>query len=237
MPRRAPVVVLALMVFALTGCGGSATPSSSPPGATPRTVAGGNGRLSTATVDVVNGTSTVWVSARSLGGALYRVSTPRGSGIHPLVTVHGTTVQIGTASSGPQTAVASLVVTLANSVRWSINLNGGANTEHVDMRGGSVSSLDFGAGVSDASVDLPAPVGTATVTLTGGASRLVVLAPPGPPARVTAGGGASRVLLDGFNHTGVAGGSVFTDPGWASADDRYGIDLTAGVSDFQMTRS
>jgi hypothetical protein len=75
------------------------------------------------------------------------------------------------------------------------------------------------------------------VTLAGGASQLAIVAPPGAPAQVDAVGGASRINLDGVEHTGVAGGSVFSDPGWAASTNRYVIDLAAGVSDFRMTRS
>jgi hypothetical protein len=71
----------------------------------------------------------------------------------------------------------------------------------------------------------------------GGASVLAVEAPAGSPAQVEAQGGASDVQLDGVTHTGVAGGSVFTDPGFSGAENRYAITLTAGVSDFRMVRA
>jgi hypothetical protein len=45
------------------------------------------------------------------------------------------------------------------------------------------------------------------------------------------------VSLDGVTHTGVAGGSIFADPVWASSYNRYAVDLVAGVSDFEMSRN
>jgi hypothetical protein len=45
------------------------------------------------------------------------------------------------------------------------------------------------------------------------------------------------VSLDGVDHTGVAGGSLLSDPGWSSAQNRYRINLTAGVSQFLMRRT
>lgn len=63
------------------------------------------------------------------------------------------------------------------------------------------------------------------------------MAPSGAPAEVKVVGGASQVSLDGTSHTGVAGGSVYADRAWASSDNRYTIDLVAGVSQFQMSRS
>ena len=50
------------------------------------------------------------------------------------------------------------------------------------------------------------------------------------PAQVKVVGGASQVSLDGISHVGVAGGSVFADQAWAHSNNRYAIDLLAGVS-------
>jgi hypothetical protein len=52
---------------------------------------------------------------------------------------------------------------------------------------------------------------------------------------VTAGGGAGTASLDGASYTGVAGGSVFASPGWASAAARYDVEATAGAADVSVT--
>ena len=49
------------------------------------------------------------------------------------------------------------------------------------------------------------------------------------------GGGASQVSLEGQQHTGVAGGSVFTTPGWAPGVTGFDIDATAGASQITVT--
>jgi hypothetical protein len=197
---------------------------------------GGSDHRSTATLDVVGGATSVVVSAGAPSGLLYRVGTPAGSGIRPLVTLEAGTLQVSQTSDGTPRGISKIDIGLARNVRWTIDLDGGATTESVDMARGSLRSLTFSAGVTRASVQLSAPVGTFTLTLTGGASQLLVVAPPGAPAQVDAAGGASTVKLDGAVHVGVAGGSIFTDPGWATSHNRYTIDLTAGVSDFEMSR-
>jgi hypothetical protein len=236
--RRSAASLFCVAVSLLAGCDGptAGTTATSDEGG-PHVVQGARGGATTATLDLVNGVTAVTVSAQPLGSDLYRVSTPVGSGIRPLVTRHGRSILIGDSSARQTTQVPSIIVELARGVRWSIELDGGATTETVNMRHGSMSSLDFGAGVSRASVQLPTAVGIETVTLAGGASQLVIVAPPGPPAKVDAVGGASRLVLDGVQHTGVAGGSVFADPDWASSTNRYAIELTSGVSDFRMSRS
>jgi hypothetical protein len=52
---------------------------------------------------------------------------------------------------------------------------------------------------------------------------------------VTADGGASEVSLAGQQHTGVAGGPVFTTAGWAPGVTGFDIDATAGVSTITVT--
>jgi hypothetical protein len=200
-----------------------------------------NAHRSAATLDVVSGTTSVDVSAGTRPGLLYRVRTAAGSGVRPLATLDGHTLRVGQTGNsvhiGVHTGVPTIDVQLARGVRWTVNLDGGAATETVNMEKGSLTSLSFGAGVSMASVRLPAPVGTLTVTLAGGATQLLVAAPAGAPAEVKVVGGASQVGLDGVSHTGVAGGSVFWEPGWASSHNRYAVDLLAGVSEFLMSRN
>jgi hypothetical protein len=225
-------------VALLAACGGPrAGVSATTEQGAPQVLHGGRGSVTAATLEVVNGATAVSVSSQSLGSDLYRVSTPIGSGIRPLATRHRRTVLVGVTGAGQTTRVPSIDVLLARGVRWTIDLDGGATTETVNMGDRFMSDLDFGAGVSMASVYLPPAVGTETVSLAGGASQLFIVAPPGQPAQVDAVGGASRIVLDRVDHAGVAGGSVFTDPGWAGSINRYAIDLTSGVSDFRMTRS
>jgi hypothetical protein len=56
------------------------------------------------------------------------------------------------------------------------------------------------------------------------------------PAQVTVGGGASFVSVDDQNLIGVAGGTVLTPPGWATATSRFDIDATSGFSRLTVSR-
>ncbi|MFC7760502.1 hypothetical protein ACFQY4_22570 [Catellatospora bangladeshensis] len=44
------------------------------------------------------------------------------------------------------------------------------------------------------------------------------------------------MTVDGVRRSGIAGGTVFTPPGWADAADRYDVDATAGVSTLTVDR-
>jgi hypothetical protein len=48
-------------------------------------------------------------------------------------------------------------------------------------------------------------------------------------------GGASSATIGNLTYTGVAGGTMLTMPGWASALRRYDIDAPAGVSAISVT--
>ena len=235
---RTGTIALGLAGVLCGACGGGALPSAAHTVHHANTVRGPRGTLTAATVSVTSGFTRVEVATNDLGAALYSAHTPADSGTVPATQQHGGTVEIGQRSvSGHRGSDQVLEVELARGVRWTINLDGGASTESVDMHQGRLTALRFGAGVSDATVSLPAPDGTQMVTVAGGASRLTITAGPGSPAQIRVDGGAASLSVDGAVHTGVAGGTVYTEPGWTAAANRYLIELTAGVSDAQLTRT
>jgi uncharacterized protein (AIM24 family) len=75
------------------------------------------------------------------------------------------------------------------------------------------------------------------VTMSGGASLFTVRLGGDGPVRVAVGGGAGSVTIDGEIHTGVAGGAAWTPDGWESAQSRYDVAATAGVSTLTVERA
>jgi len=134
---------------------------------------------------------------------------------------------------------AEVDIVLSSAVVWSVSLDGGAAEEKVDLTGARVSALNFIGGGSSISALLPAPSGDVAVRMTGGTSSFHVQTPAGAPTRVSFGGGAGTATVDGSVVQGVAGGTVMDAPGapgWSTAEDRYTIDNSAGVSAFTLTR-
>lgn len=185
-----------------------------------------------ATIDVVSGASTVDVVSANLPGALVRASTPNGSGQTPRLASTATgVVDLSLVSGAAGTGGPSAVdIALDRSVSWTIELDGGATAERIDMRGGRVARVDLAAGVTRASVVLPARSGTQVVAEAGGASELTVSVPRVVATRVVASGGASTVRIGDVTHSGVAGGSTFVDPRYANAAARLDLELHGGVS-------
>jgi hypothetical protein len=193
-----------------------------------------------ATLDVLTGTTALTIDVANFGpgGSLLRVSTPAGQPAAQL----GVTDPAGTAGPGEDALVdlsapnaSAVTVILSEAVSWQLNLDGGTTRTDADLRGGQVAGIEFNAGSSVINVALPQPHGTVPVQMAGGATEFLLSVPNGVPARVTAAGGASEVMLEGQDHTGVAGGSVFTTPGWAPGVTGFDINASAGASQITVT--
>jgi hypothetical protein len=216
-------------------------PTGQPQGAlpTPHTASlAANGRTH-ATLDMLTGTTLLRIGTADLGltGSLLQVSTPLNAP-PPQLRVNDT----GTATLGTDPLVAlsapnapEVVVTLNSRVSWQLNLDGGTTRTIADLRGGQVASISVTAGSSVIQLTLPMPHARVPVQMSGGASQLLLSLPSGVPVRVTSAGGAGSVSLEGQEHTGVAGGSVFTTPGWVAGAAGFDVDAIAGASLIQVT--
>jgi hypothetical protein len=191
-----------------------------------------------ATLDVLTGTTALKIGVANFGasGALLRVSTPKGD---PPPHLRETT---GAAQPGQDTVVdlsapgaSAVTVTLNAAMSWRLVLGGGTSRTAVDLRGAQVTGVALTAGADVISLTLPRPRGRVPVRLAGGASQFLLSLPGGAPARVTAAGGAGEVSLEGQDHVGVGGGSVFTTPGWTPDGPGYDIDATAGAARVAVT--
>jgi hypothetical protein len=230
-PVQAPAsascaVIVSVAVLAAAGCS-SGGPAAAPAGAHVATVPlAGHGRG--AELDVLGGATSITVGTARLGGDLLRVSTPAGAGIRPdLVSGHAVRLFLDSTGTGGPAAVR---VTLNSGVAWRLAFAGGSAQTSMFLGRGQLRGADFAAGSSQLTMRLPRPRGTVTIVLAGGASRVTVAAPAGVPARLSLDGGAGSTTLGGRSHSGVAGGTVLTAPGWSGAADRYDIQAPAGVA-------
>jgi len=234
--RRFVVIAAAAAVLAAAAAGGTAYALSASSSAHDASlpVAG----RSQAALKITSGTSVLDVSVGNLHGALLQVSTPDGAPVRPVLSGSAPIV-LSLAGAGP-TSVRStgyaVTVVLSSSVVWSLDFAGGTQRTNADLRGGRVGGIAVTAGSDILDVSLPRPSGTLPFLLAGGVSQFLLSLPGGVPARVTVGGGASYVSMGNQNLTGVAGGTVLTPPGWATATSRFDIDATSGFSRLSVSR-
>jgi hypothetical protein len=233
-------MVIAAAIALAVGAGGTALALS---GSSPSHLAAmPRGGLTRAELKVTSGTAILDVSVGKLGGTLLRVSTPDGAPVRPVLSDPGLIVLslAGTAPGGPpaqrQDRGYAVKVVLNAAVTWSLDLAGGTQLTQVDLRGGKVAGIAVMAGSDTLDMRLPRPAGTLPLLLAGGVSQFLLSLPAGVPAQVTVGGGASFLSLDGQHLTGIAGGTVVTSPGWATATSRYDIDATSGFSRLAVSR-
>jgi hypothetical protein len=195
---------------------------------------------SRATLRMVTGTTllTIGVADFGAGGPLLRASTPAG-GPPPLLEEADAD---GASPPGQDPLVtlsaknaAAVTLTLNAAVSWQLNLAGGTSRTTADLRGGQVSGISVTAGADVIDLVLPQPHGPVPVQLGAGASQLLLSLPAEVPVRVTAADGAGEVSLEGQDHSGVAGGSVFTSPGWAPGATGVDIEALAGAGRIAVT--
>ena len=187
---------------------------------------------------MVTGTTLLTIRAADLGaaGPLLRASTQAGDP-PPLLRESDAD---GTSLPGQDPLVTlsaknASAVTVNAAVSWQLDLAGGTSRTLADLRGGQVSGVSVTAGADAISLALPRTRGRVPVRLGAGASQFLLGLPGGVPVRVTAADGAGEVSPEGQDHSGVAGGSVFTTPGWAPGAAGLDIDALAGAGRITVT--
>jgi hypothetical protein len=232
------------VVVVLSGCALVAACSSSSPlagpdvgttsandGALTHIAALRRGSLTAATLDVESGATSIDITVANLPGGLVSVSTPVSSSQDPALSLSSAGVAnlalvSGAGGSGPS----QVKVVLDSSVTWTIDLDGGATEEAVDMVGGHLALLDLEAGVTRARINLPARPGTQLIREEGGATAVAVSAPQTVATRVHVMGGAGSVVIGATSHTGIGGDQTFAALGYAHASQRLDLELQGGVS-------
>jgi hypothetical protein len=230
------VLAIAAVLAAVAGAGGTALALTT--SAPSHAVSMSRGGLTRAALKVTAGTPFLDVSMGRLGGTLLRVSTPDDAPVRPVLSGSELIVLsvAGASSQHVQGSGYAVKVVLNSAVTWSLDLAGGTERTEADLRGGKVAGVAVTAGSAVLDVSLPRPSGTLPLLLAGGVSQFRLSLPGGVPVQVTVGGGASFVSVDDQNLTGVAGGTVLTPPGWATATSRFDIDATSGFSQLTVSR-
>ena len=239
--RGSVIATVVVGVAAIAAGGAAAALAMSPPS---HVVSMSTAGRTSAALKITAGTPVLEVSVGELGGTLLRVSTPDDAPVRPvlsgsdliLLSLTGAGPSYGQGSGRGQGSGYAVRVVLNSAVTWSLDLAGGTQYTEADLRGGKVGGIAVTAGSDVLHMSLPKPAGTLHFLLAGGASQFPLSLPGGVPAQVTVGGGASFVSVDDQNLTGVAGGTVLTPPGWATAASRFDIDATAGFSRLTVRR-
>jgi hypothetical protein len=121
-------------------------------------------------------------------------------------------------------------LTLSAKVPWAISVRGGASHLDADLRKVQVRGFEVRGGTSHTELDLGRPSGTVPLHLRGGTSNLTLRRPAGVPVRLIIRGGASRLEFDTMRFGAIGGPFDWQSPDYASATDRYELEIGGGAS-------
>ncbi|HYK96978.1 MAG TPA: DUF5668 domain-containing protein [Candidatus Acidoferrales bacterium] len=113
---------------------------------------------------------------------------------------------------------------IASDVTTSLRLDVGAGEFVVDLSNVKLSDASVNAGAASLRIVAPTPTGDVPITVSSGASSVVIEVPAGVEARVTVSGGLSSTRFENPRFTGSE------TSGYAAAKDRVTIKVTAGAS-------
>ncbi len=128
-------------------------------------------------------------------------------------------------------------LTLTGAVKWEILIEGGAARFTADLRDLQVTSFHITGGANQVWAQLPQPTGTVAVRIDGGVSKLRIERPSTAAIRLYLNRGSSHITLDGVRLNAVGGGTDWASPGYASASDRYDLELGGASSDVSIAAS
>ena len=121
-------------------------------------------------------------------------------------------------------------LTLNPTIPWFIEVKGGLSELTADLSDLNVSGLQVKGGATDLRLALPVPVGTVPVELKGVVGALDVRRPEGVATQLSVKGAVSRLRFDDQWNGPAGPNAELQTPGFATAKNRYAIDLKGGAS-------
>ena len=196
------------------------------------------GGLSAASLDLNYGAATIDVNTAALGDSLYQAHLDYPGGENPptiSLDRESGTLQIRENSSFSPLHLFGgnrrhVQLTLSNQLPWSIHIGGGAASLRLDLRHAQLSKLDLSGGANQLDAQLPSPKGTVSISVSGGASNVTIVAPAHTQSRVAVSGGVSAVTINGSSSGNLGGDFQQQSPGYGSASDRFDIEISGGAS-------
>jgi hypothetical protein len=228
----AAVIVVAAVLYA------TLAPASSLGGARQADLTERLGGLSAATLDTDYSGATMEVQAGSLDNLLYKAHVDYPGGENP--PTFSLDHETGTLSIRESDGFSAfhlfgsnrqhILITLTDTIPWTIRIGGGAANIRLDLRNLQLSKVEIEGGASRVDAQLPAPKGTVVLTVGGGASDLTLRAPAETQWRVSVSGGASAITINRATTATLGGDFQQESPGYASASNRYEISISGGAS-------
>ena len=119
-------------------------------------------------------------------------------------------------------------ISLSQSPRLSIDLDGGAASMDLDLRDLQVTNLDIDVGAASVDITLPASAGEVSVNIDAGAASVKVIVPQGVAAKISKDAGLSSFDIDTSRFPKSNG--VYVSRDFDTAENRVTIDFNVGAA-------
>lgn len=124
---------------------------------------------------------------------------------------------------------------LSDSVPWTIDVDGGLTDLDGSLRDVTLERLEVNGGANHIDLELPPPVGTTIIRVSGVISEAAFRRPHGVSVRLRVDGGISHLDFDGKRYQDVDGERRFTSDGSGANADGYEIDIRDGASSLRIS--
>jgi hypothetical protein len=155
-----------------------------------------------------------------------RLFTARFEGPQPAVSVSGGAVHVDYRYNQARTRGE---VALAPTVRWAVEIQGGARKVDADLTDVPLASFDIDQGANLVTLRVSRPAGWVPVRIGGGASHVTIVRPSIADARLHVQRGAAHLVFDG-QHFGAVGGEIRMESPPAGGAGGYDIHVGAGAN-------
>jgi hypothetical protein len=182
----------------------------------------GRGDLPSGVLTFTPGTADLVIHAEQAPDRLF---TARFEGPQPAVSVAGGSVRVRYRYSHLRTRGE---VALAPTVRWAVEVQGGARKIDADLTDVPLASFDIDQGANLVTLRVSPAAGWVPVRIGGGASHVTIVRPSIADARLHVQRGAAHLVFDG-QHLGAVGGEVRLESPPAGGAGGYDIHVGAGA--------
>jgi len=127
-------------------------------------------------------------------------------------------------------------IELNGSIPWSIEVQQGLSNLDADLRDLPFVGLEVRGGVDNVTMTLPEPVGTVPLRIAGGAREVTFVRPRNVGLRIHVAGGTSHLKLDDHGLGGSGDEALLQSDDYATASERYEIDISGGVNEVSAVK-
>jgi hypothetical protein len=121
-------------------------------------------------------------------------------------------------------------IVLHPAVEWTLQIRGGLSRFEADLARGKIERFEISGGVSDASLDLPAPGAVVPIRISGGVSELALRRPADAGVALAVSGGISDLCLDEQGFDAIGGSARLSAGVVHGGAPCFTVEISGGAS-------